>query len=141
MSRQQDAKNSWLGIRDALSLSLKQVDLDRKVSTDWAGLCWTLAVGKEIAAVSHVNKVAQKTLYVEVAGKEWVPALEALKKKIIEEIRQQAGFEALTQIIFKEASASNSSGNHPRVSGKNNTPFNSNPSAVQGSPRRSKRRK
>ncbi len=142
MSRQQDAKNSWLGIRDALSLSLKQVDLDRKVSTDWAGLCWTLAVGKEIAAVSHVNKVAPKTLYVEVAGKEWVPALEALKKKIIEEIRQQAGFEALTQIIFKEASASNSSGNHPRVSfGKNNTPFNSNPSAVQGSPRRSKRRK
>jgi len=141
MSRQQDAKNSWLGIRDALSLSLKQVDLDRKVSTDWAGLCWTLAVGKEIAAVSHVNKVAPKTLYVEVAGKEWVPALEALKKKIIEEIRQQAGFEALTQIIFKEASASNSSGNHPRVSGKNNTPFNSNPGAVQGSPRRSKRRK
>lgn len=141
MSRQQDAKNSWLGIRDALSLSLKQVDLDPKVSTDWAGLCWTLAVGKEIAAVSHVNKVAPKTLYVEVAGKEWVPALEALKKKIIEEIRQQAGFEALTQIIFKEASASNSSGNHPRVSGKNNTPFNSNPGAVQGSPRRSKRRK
>ena len=141
MSRQQDAKNSWLGIRDVLSQSLKQVDLNPKVSTDWAGLCWALAVGKEIAAVSHVNKVAPKTLYVEVAGNEWVPALEALKKKIIGEIRQQAGFEALTQIIFKEASASNSSGNHPRVFEKSNTHFHSNPGAVKGSPRRSKRRK
>ncbi len=141
MSRQQDAKNSWLGIRDVLSQSLKQVDLGPKVSTDWAGLCWTLAVGKEIAAVSHVNKVATKTLYVEVAGKEWMPALEALKEKIIGEIRQQAGFEALTQIIFKEASASCSSGNRPRDLGKKNTHFNSNPGAVQGSLRGSKRRK
>ncbi len=141
MSRQQNAKNSWLGIRDVLSQSLKQVDLDPKVSTDWAGLCWTLAVGKEIAAVSHVNKVAPKTLYVEVTGKEWLPALEALKEKIIGKIRQQAGFEALTQIIFKEAPASKSSENSPRVFEKNNTHFYSNPGAGQGSPRRSKKRK
>ena len=141
MSRQQDAKNSWLGIRDALLQSLKQVDRDPEVSTDWAGLCWTLAVGKEIAAVSHVNKITPKTLYVEVAGTEWMPALEALKKKIVEEIRQQAGFEALTQIIFNEAPASNSGGNRPRVFGKNKSQSNSNPGAVQGSPRQSKRRK
>jgi len=141
MSRQRNTGHSWSGIRDVLSQSLKQVDLDPKVSTDWAELCWTLAVGKELAAISHVNKVASKTIYVEVTGKAWVPALEALKKKIIGEIRQQAGFEALTQIIFKEALASNSGGTHPRVAVKNKTRPNSNPGAFQGSPRRSIRRK
>lgn len=138
MNQQRDTGHSWLGIRDALSQSLKQVDVDPKVSTDWAELCWTLAVGKEIAAVTHVNKIAPKTLYIEVAGKEWVSALEALKKKLIREIRRQAGFEALTQIIFKEAPVLNSGGDH--LSGKNKTHSNSNPGAVQGSPRRSKRR-
>ncbi len=121
-----------MGIRDILSRSLKQVDVDAEVSTDWAGLCWTLAVGKEIAAVSRVNKVAPKTLYVEVAGKEWVSALEALKKKLIGKVQQQSGFEAITKIIFKEAPASNFEGIHPRVSVKNKVHSNSNPSAPEG---------
>lgn len=118
-----------MGIRDALARSLQQVDVDAKVSTDWAGLCWALVVGKEIAAVSRVNKVAPKTLYVEVAGKEWVSALEALKKKIIGEIRLQAGFEAITQIILKEAPAPHFGEINPRVSVKDNMYSNSNPSA------------
>lgn len=129
-----------MGIRDVLSQSLHQIDLDPKVSTEWAELCWALAVGKEIAAVSRVSKVAKKTLYVEVASGEWVSALEALKKKIIGEICRHAGFEGLTQIIFKEAPALNSGGNRSPVSGKNNTQINSNPDAVQGSPWKSKRR-
>jgi Dna[CI] antecedent, DciA len=141
MSRQRAAGHSWLGIRDILSESLKQADFDPKVSTDWAEFCWALAVGKEIAAVSNVNKVTAKTLYVEVAGKEWMSALEALKSKIIGEIRRQAGFEALTQIIFKEAPDLNSIWNHSQISGKNKTHLNSNPDAAQGSPRLSKRLK
>jgi len=141
MSRQRDTGHSWLGIRDVLSQSLRQIAFDPKVSTDWAEMCWTLAVGKELAAVSHVNKVAPKTIYVEVAGKAWVPALEALKEKIIGEIRQQAGFEALTQIIFKEALTSNSGEVHPRVAVKNKTHSNSNPGVVQGPHRRSIKRK
>ena len=139
MRRQRDVENSWLGIRDVLSQSLKQVGFDPKVSTDWAGLCWVLAVGKEIAAISHVNKVAPKTIFVEVTGKEWLSVLEALKERLIREIRQQAGFEGLTQIIFKEALASNSFETRSRVSVKNKTRPNSD--AIQRSPRRAQKLK
>jgi hypothetical protein len=139
MSGQRKRGNSWSGIRDILSQSLKQVDVDSKISTDRAGLYWALAVGKEIAAVSHVSKVAPKTLYVEVTEKEWVPSLEALKEKIILEMRQQGGLEGLTQILFKEAPVSNSGGNRPRVSRKNNSRSNANPDIAQESPGRSKR--
>ena len=138
MSRQRDVGNSWLGIRDALSQSLKQVGFDPETSTDRAGLYWALAVGKEIAAVSQVIKVAPKTLYVEVKGKEWLLALEALKQKLIGEIRHQAGYEDLTQIIFKEELASNSFETRSRVSVKNNT--HSNSDAAKRSSRRPKRR-
>lgn len=131
MSQQREVGHSWLGIRGALAQSLKQVDVDPKASTDLAGLCWALAVGKEIAAVSRVNKISPKTLYIEVTGKEWISALEALKKKIFGEIRQQPGFEALTQIIFKEAPAPHFSERHSRVSMKANTHSNSNPSAAK----------
>jgi len=141
MSRQQDTGHSWLGIHDVLSQSLKQVNHAAEVSTGWAGLCWALAVGKELAAVSFVIKVAPKTIYIEVKGKEWAPALEGLKKKIIGEIRQQEGFEGLKQIIFKESPPSNSSGIHPRPSVKKSMHSNSNPSAVQRSLLRSNRRK
>lgn len=121
MSGQRGRGHSWLGIRDILSQSLNQADDDSKVSVERAGFCWALTVGKEIAAVSQVSKVAPKTLYVEVTEKEWVPSLQALKDKIIREMRQQAGLEGITQIIFKESPASDSAVNGPRVSRKNNT--------------------
>ena len=127
MSGQRDRGHSWMGIRAVLSRSLKQVDVDPKDSVDLAGLCWALAVGKEIAALSQVIKVAPKTLTVEVTGKEWMPSLEALKDKIIREMKQQAGLEDLTQIIFKVAPASDSGGNRPRDSVKKNTRSNANP--------------
>ena len=109
MSGQRDRGHSWLGIREILSQSLKQVDVDAKISVDRAGLCWALAVGKEIAGVSKVIKVAPKTLYVEVTEKEWVPSLDALKAKIIREMKQQTGLEGLTQILFKVAADSKGS--------------------------------
>jgi hypothetical protein len=100
MSVRRELGHSWSGIRDILSQSIKQVDADANISVDRAGLCWALAVGREIALVSRVVKVAPKTLYVEVTEKEWVPSLEALRDKIIREMRPQAGLEGLTRILF-----------------------------------------
>ncbi len=105
MSGQRDRGHSWLGIREILSQSLKQVDVDSEFSVDRARLCWALAVGKEIAGISQVTKVAPKTLYVEVTEKEWMPSLEALRDKIIREMKQQAGLEGLTRILFAVAKA------------------------------------
>ncbi len=140
MNGQWDKGHSWLGIRDILSQSLNQVDADAKVSPDKAGLCWALAVGKEIALVSHVIKVAPKTLYVEVTENEWVPPLEVLKKKIIREMKQQAGLEGLTQIQFNVAPVSDSGGTRPPGSMKKNTHSNANPGVDQRASRGSKRR-
>lgn len=106
MSRQRNVGHSWSRIQAVLSHSLKQINIDPKDSFDWISFCWALIVGKEISEVTHVNKVAPKTLYIDVAGKEWLPALKALQEKIIEEMRQRAGCEELTRIVFKVEPAS-----------------------------------
>lgn len=103
MSRQRNIGRSWSGIRAVLSDSLKQIDIDPKDSLDWVSFCWGFTVGKEIASVSRVTKVSPKSLYVDVAGEEWLPALKGLKEGIIEEMRKQAGCEKLSRIVFKAA--------------------------------------
>ena len=111
MNRQRNVGHSWAGIRAVLSGSLKQIDIDPKDSFDWVSFCWAFTVGKEIATVSQVTKISPKTLYVDVSGKEWLPALEGLREKIIKEIRQQADCGKLEKIVFKVVQASISDGN------------------------------
>ena len=105
MNRQSKFGHSWSGIRTVLSESFSQLEIDPKDSLDWVSFCWGFTVGKEIATISHVSKVSPKTLYVDVAGEEWLPALKGLKERIIKEMQQQAGCEKLSQIVFKVVSA------------------------------------
>lgn len=63
---------------------------------------WNLVVGREIAAVSSIEKITRKTIYVRVSGGEWVGALEGLKENIMQEIKKQPGFGHLNRIVFKE---------------------------------------
>nr|MBC8286286.1 hypothetical protein [Nitrospinota bacterium] len=51
--------------------------------------------------VSTIDKVAGKILHVRVEGKEWVPVLEPLKIKIMQEINSRAGESLLNSIVFK----------------------------------------
>ena len=133
MNRQRNVGHSWSGIRTVLSHSLKQIDIDPKDSLDWLSFFWALIVGKEIAEVTQVNKVSPKTLYIDVTGKEWLPAMKVLQEKIIEEMRQQTGCEVLTQIVFKVVPSSPSQ----RTPNKNvNSNPNSNLKKFQGQSRR-----
>jgi predicted nucleic acid-binding Zn ribbon protein len=100
----------WSGIRSILSNSLKQVVVDPKDILELLSLRWALIVGKEIAEVTQVNKVTPKTLYIDVTGNEWLPALKALQEKIIAEMREQEGCGELTRILFKVVSVSPASG-------------------------------
>ncbi len=86
-----------------MSKSLQEIESSPEDSLDRIAFYWTLAVGKEIAAIAKVTKVAPKTLYVQVAGKEWIPALTALRKKIIGEIKQHSGLGELSRVVFEEA--------------------------------------
>jgi predicted nucleic acid-binding Zn ribbon protein len=106
MNRQQNAFRPWSGIRSILSHSLKQVVVEPEDFLELLSIRWALIVGKEIAGVTQVNKVTPKTLYIEVTGNEWLPALKALQEKIIAEMREQEGCEELTRILFKVEPAS-----------------------------------
>jgi predicted nucleic acid-binding Zn ribbon protein len=106
MSRQRNVNTPWSGIRSILSHSLNQVAVDPKDFLELLSLRWALVVGKEIAEVTQVNKLTLKTLYIDVAGNEWLSALKALQEKIIAEMREQEGCGELTRILFKVVSAS-----------------------------------
>lgn len=58
-------------------------------------------MGKEVAGVSAIDKLTRGMLHVKVEGKEWVPVLEPLKTKIMQEINSRAGEPLLNGIVFK----------------------------------------
>jgi len=101
MSRRRSVGHSWSGIRSILSHSLNRVAVGPDDFLDLVSIRWALLVGKEIAEVTKVNQVTQKTLTIDVAAKDWLPALKALHEKIIVEMRQQEGCGKLTRILFK----------------------------------------
>ena len=68
---------------------------------EWLSYHWNLVVGKEIADISNIDKITQGTLYIRVQGKEWLPAMESLKKKIIQEINSRAGKNLVEKIKLK----------------------------------------
>ena len=68
---------------------------------EWLTYHWNLVGGKEIAGISSIDNMTRKILYVRVKGKEWVPVLDSLKKKILQEINSRAGEALLNGIVFK----------------------------------------
>jgi len=68
---------------------------------EWLTYHWNLVVGKEISGVSTIDKLTRGTLHVRVEGKEWVPILDSLKSKIIQEINSRADEPLLNSIVFK----------------------------------------
>ena len=94
--------NYWSGIRSVLPRVLEKPKTGAQRMKDWLSFQWNLIVGKEIASVSHIMRIAGKTLHVNVGGKEWLVALESISQNIIREVNSQAGETLITQIVFKE---------------------------------------
>ena len=97
----QGASGNWSEIRSVLFQSLPDEMFSKDNQKEWLTYHWNLVVGKEIAGVSAVDKVTRGTLHVRVQGKEWVPVLASLKKKIMQEINSRAGEALLNSIVFK----------------------------------------
>jgi hypothetical protein len=99
MIRKQDLNKNWSDISSVLFESLPVSLQDDQ--QEWLSYHWNLVVGKEIAYISNVGKITKDTLHIRVQGAEWLPALESLKKKIIQEINSRAGKIFVKNIKFK----------------------------------------
>ena len=99
MIRKQDLNKNWSDLSSVLFESLPEsLKNDQQ---EWLSYHWSLVVGKQIADISNIDKITQGTLYIRVQGKEWLPALESLKKKIIQEINSRAGKNLVEKIKLK----------------------------------------
>ena len=96
-----DSSGNWSEIRSVLFRSLPDEMFSKENQKEWLIYHWNLVVGKEISEVSTLDKLSRGILLVWVKGKEWVPVLEPLKKKIIQEINSRAGECLLNGIVFK----------------------------------------
>lgn len=99
MIRKQDLNKNWSDLSSVLVEALPEsLQVDQQ---EWLSYQWNLVVGKELAEISYIDKITQKTLHVRVRGAEWLPALESLKEKIIQEINSQAGKKRVEKIKLK----------------------------------------
>ena len=89
MIRKQDLNKNWSDLSSVLFESLPESLQEDQL--EWLSYHWNLVVGKEIADISSIDKITKSTLHIQVQGKEWLSALESLKKKIIQEINSRAG--------------------------------------------------
>lgn len=91
----------WTGMRSLVPASLKKISPNRDNILEWVSLQWAVTVGEEIARISKVEKMGPKTLYVFVAGNEWLPVLKELEKKIVGQLNENCSQNKFTRIIFK----------------------------------------
>jgi predicted nucleic acid-binding Zn ribbon protein len=99
MIRKQDLNKNWSDLSTVLFESLPEsLQEDQQ---EWLSYHWNLVVGKEIADISSIDKITKNTLYIRVQSKEWLPALESLKRKIIQEINSRAGKNLVENIKLK----------------------------------------
>jgi predicted nucleic acid-binding Zn ribbon protein len=99
MIRKQDLNKNWSDLSTVLFESLPEsLQEDQQ---EWLSYHWSLVVGKEISDISSIDKITKNTLYIRVQSKEWLLALESLKRKIIQEINSRAGKNLVENIKLK----------------------------------------
>jgi hypothetical protein len=101
MNKKQGLSRNWSEIRSVLFESLPDEIFSKGNQNEWLVYHWNLVVGKQIAGVSTLGTMTQGVLHVQVKGKEWVPVLDSLKNKIVQEINNRAGEPLLNDIVFK----------------------------------------
>ena len=96
MIGKQNLNKNWVNLSSVLFESLPEnLQEDQK---EWLAYHWSLVVGAQIAAISGVERISCKMLYVRVQGSEWLQALEGLKTKIIQELNSRAGKQLIEKI-------------------------------------------
>jgi len=86
MIRKQNLNKNWSKLNSVLFESLPENV--QKDQVEWLTYHWSLVVGTEIAAISVVEQLSGKTLYVRVQSFEWLQVIEGFKKKNYTRIKQ-----------------------------------------------------
>ncbi|MCA9482686.1 MAG: DUF721 domain-containing protein [Nitrospina sp.] len=101
---------------------------DKDDELSWLALQWEMAVGGDLASVTRVERVAPKTLTVEVAGEAWIPSLKALEPRVLNTLNGQYGKSRFTRIQYREAAHWEPRGKASRA--KSRKPEPSRPGAI-----------
>ena len=96
MIKKQNLNKNWSKLSSVLIESLPENG--QKDQVEWLTYHWSLVVGTEIAAISIVEQLSGKTLYVRVQSFEWLQVVEGLKKKIIQELNSRTGKQMIEKI-------------------------------------------
>ena len=94
-------KGHWSRMQDIIPEALKSIPCQRDNMVEWTSLQWFLSVGGEIAEISQVEKESAKTLYILVAGEEWLKVLRGMEKKILLELNRRFDQARFSRILFK----------------------------------------
>jgi len=93
-------KSKWADMRTTLLESLNQLPDSGEPPEDRMNFLWNLTVGSEIATHTRVIRVTEKTLVVEVTGREWIQPLKSLERKILVTLRDHLHPANLTRIRY-----------------------------------------
>ena len=96
MIRKQDLNKNWSKLSSVLFESLPENV--QKNQVEWLAYHWSLVVGIEIAAISVVERISSKTIYIRVQSFEWLQVVEGLKKKIIQELNSRTSKQLIEKI-------------------------------------------
>jgi tetratricopeptide (TPR) repeat protein len=96
--------SQWKILRSVLADSLSKIGPGSPDAMGWFSLHWNLIVGRELMAVTRVNRVSGRVLHVIVSEQKWFPALQSIRGKIIASVNQCAGVQLIDSITFEEDS-------------------------------------
>ncbi|CCQ90141.1 hypothetical protein NITGR_250054 [Nitrospina gracilis 3/211] len=91
----------WTSIRnvlpDVLTAIPEQSDED---VTERIGFAWEILVGEKLACHTTITRVTEKTLFVQVEGREWLAPLKALDTRILEGLNRSLRTSRFTRIHY-----------------------------------------
>ena len=93
-------KGQWSGMKAIIPDTLRGVPSKIDNMLEWLSLQWSLSVGEELAGITQVERDTKKTLYVLVAGEEWLSILKRMENKILSELNSRLEVDRFTRIQF-----------------------------------------
>jgi tetratricopeptide (TPR) repeat protein len=107
MVGQKRNKGQWSGMKSIIPDTLRCVSPQNENMLEWLSLQWSLSVGEELAGITQVERESKKTLYILVAGEDWLPIIKRMEDKILSELNSRLENDRFSRIHLKVAQITN----------------------------------